>query len=74
MGSETIDEAQLECMKDPFCHMFYHLCGGKHSDTFRHCGGPQEITLSESDCGSVLYTKDGRLNLSILQLHYNTNT
>ena len=59
---KTLDEAKLECSKDPKCSMFYDPCGKGYG--YIYCTHTATIhpPVQEDDCVPILYNK-GKLKM-----------
>ena len=54
MAAENLNEAQLECLNDQSCDMFYRVCDYPES-RFRKCTNTAEAEYQDpSTCGDIL--------------------
>ena len=63
MISINLDDAMQECADTPSCHMFYDVCGC--GIEFKLC--KSKSTQAISECGAVLYIKDGQGSLNVIK-------
>ena len=52
MAAENLNDAQLECLNDQSCDMFYRVC---NSSRFRKCNNSAKAEYEEpSTCGDII--------------------